>query len=739
MATGDITTVTIDSSGYYASMKVLGFVVGATYSPGTAPANYKAVFTVVSKGFDATGAATTYTRSVYGTFVRYKENPPANSYARDETTSGSDVIFTIALSEPIYIKDNTGAGNSGTAVVVNIASGLVVNTAGGAQSSNALVSGAVTNNSTLTYPKACACWLTTPYKLIPSGNFSVDVMAFADSHGYAANGVACVKFTLADGTVTRNSTVTTMTLGADSGFPAYSVTDACSNFTQSANITCRAQVYPIIGDTTEVRDSNDVTFDGTLGFATLPVGVCDKGGTYGVTYCAVNSSTGNDATGVASNVKATAEASPVQTISKAMKKIQDYNNSNYSRNTVDAGIVLLINGGHLYGVGGETINAHTAANLTITRSSTTKAGDARITGFNATSRYGPAHVRLYDMAIVPSSSSNHLIGFFGANAHTAVVENVKITGVGSTTALFSGNSGKAHMWWKNVTISGFTDGISTGNDQCASLALNCEVNDTACVKAFEGVMNVVGCTGRGAGTTNFLKTGGKSWTDPGNHIFAFNRSFGCVSQFLTNTEAENLSDVFVVGNVAERIGSDPSSLIEFSGAVLNNVHFWHNTAVGQRTNLTPDIVTPLVDKLVTNMSVKNNSWSRFATTSHSDDTAMTMLGMRAFQYGVGRRHDNQEDDSLGLAGFYKGDDFITGAASYTRDASYTGSDAGYGDYVPQSGSALLGRLTSSGDILVPYLMRGDWQFQAVTAGAAAAVGALQRPAASGGGTRVYAS
>jgi len=67
MAIGDISSVIIDRWASVAYLKLLGLAPGGTYSLGTAPSSSKAVFTVISLGFDSTGAATTKTRTIYGT------------------------------------------------------------------------------------------------------------------------------------------------------------------------------------------------------------------------------------------------------------------------------------------------------------------------------------------------------------------------------------------------------------------------------------------------------------------------------------------------------------------------------------------------------------------------------------------------------------------------------------------------------------------------------------------------
>jgi len=703
MATGDILSLQVNPNGHSGVLQIEGFVTGATYSLGTAPANYKGVLTVTSKGFDSAGSATTTVRTVYIRFIAYLEPPPANSFVADEAAPGSDLEVTVVFSEPIYAKDKAGGGNSGTDVVANIAGGICVNSSGGSESSNAAVALTVTNNSTLAYPKAVARFLTPPFSgsndtaaaVLGNGAFNVDV------HAFAMYGIAAVKFTLADGTVTRTDTQTAMAWRADLNCPSYRVADAGANFTQSANVTCRVQAYPRVGDTTEIRDSNDNAFADSIEFATLPLGVCDRLGTYGITYAAVNSSTGNDTTGVASNVAATAEATPCLTIGGAMVKIAAYNNTNYSRNTVDAGVILLIGGGHLYGRGGSTPATHTGTSVTITRSSATSRANAQITGPNATSRYGAQHTRIYDCSIVPSSGANQNIGFVIAGS-TIVVSDVTATGQGTTTKMFDHDTtGKFDHWWKNVTLTAYTSGYASGNGMCSLLCVNCTTDASdASSGAFGGVRWVAGCTSTGT-AGSVLKFGGAAWTNTGNVGAAYLQAYTVTGDFVAAGAAGNANDLFLVNCLAERTGAGGSALVEISDANMDNVHIWHCTLVGNRTNIETDIANPLVDKTLSNFSLRNSVFTQLAVQSHSDDTAMTMLGNRALNYGVTVRDVHEEDDALGFAPWPEDYGWTEGTdAGFVDDQSFTGGNGGNGDYQPDVGSTLLNRIPA-GSALVP--------------------------------------
>jgi len=123
-ATGDITGVEISPSGAEpygacADITIDGFTTGKVVDFGSgygAQLDYAdigaatIVFTVVSEGYDSTGTLGTVTRTVYATSVVRKPYP---NDADDQEPSAT--VIRVALSDFIYVDDNTGAGKSGTA------------------------------------------------------------------------------------------------------------------------------------------------------------------------------------------------------------------------------------------------------------------------------------------------------------------------------------------------------------------------------------------------------------------------------------------------------------------------------------------------------------------------------------------------------------------------------------------------------------------------------------------------
>ena len=103
MATGDILSATILSSGDRADITIEGIVSGGTYDMGLGATNRtitaarpKVAFFVTSFGYDDTGTLITKTRWVYGTFPTRKVYP--DEADNEESDSGGNVTVRVWLS-----------------------------------------------------------------------------------------------------------------------------------------------------------------------------------------------------------------------------------------------------------------------------------------------------------------------------------------------------------------------------------------------------------------------------------------------------------------------------------------------------------------------------------------------------------------------------------------------------------------------------------------------------------------
>jgi len=186
MATIGITSVTIRSDGWSADVILTGqsgqagnIVYDYGLGANNDPTNAKVVFTVTSEGYDATGAFTTIERTVRGTIT--VRQPYPNEASLDEADSGGNLSFRMALSEPIYDDDKDGgAGTSGTNPTVTIAADWATN---GADATILNTDFAVTNSSTLDYPRVLGNW-AWPGQSVVGSSLDLEFINYRNIKGY---------------------------------------------------------------------------------------------------------------------------------------------------------------------------------------------------------------------------------------------------------------------------------------------------------------------------------------------------------------------------------------------------------------------------------------------------------------------------------------------------------------------------------------------------------------------------
>lgn len=339
IVTGDITAARVinraNMNGGILELDIKGLASGGTYAlaPLTTP---KVTLTVTSPGYDSAGAATTVTRTVWGTVALRKPYP--NETANDETVSGSDVTVRLALSELIYADDT---------VTLTCLSGLY--TAGGTPS-NAKSSFAVTNQSTKAAPLVIARWLTVPFQKAGS-SFDVE-LCVVHQFGRSNKMVNAVKFIATGRTSAATSNVTVTSMAASNvatraGYkvPVFRGTVDLSGMTQGELVDIKAICYPFIGASFDTATYGEAWPSPNLTqYCTV---LCDKAGNYSSAIAYV-STTGNDGTGVVSSNAATAAASPFATLKGAGDAIKTWNNANGNptHNDCDGGEIRLMSGTH---------------------------------------------------------------------------------------------------------------------------------------------------------------------------------------------------------------------------------------------------------------------------------------------------------------------------------------------------------------------------------------------------------
>ena len=728
--------MSITADGYHADITIAGLAVGGTYSFGLGGSFNdpdagipKMTFWVTSLGFDDSGNATTILRKIYGVKSQRKAYP--NQAQLEETTSGSDVIVRVLLSDYVYQKDNVGGGNSGVAVTMDCLSGWY--TSGGTPN-NAYTGFIATNNSTAPYPKVIANWYWPGYEVI-QGSTGISRIGAFHAYGQQGRPVRVVKHTVTDGTTTVTTYVRDMEIDWSMGdalpIPEYIARWSNTGFTQGATLTQNFVAYPWIGDTASLIDTSLGTADPTASYGPRTL-VCDKNSTYGTTIAYVDSTSGNDTTGIATDIAndAAASAAPCLTIGAAAVKISAYNNANRGRNDCGGGIIYLKAGSHAFaGSSTAAIGTTPAAWCTIQPAAGVSRSNALIAS-NLSSTDLSDRVKVKGVKITATAVntfSNCLaLWFDGCEFNT--------TNVG----LANSSGGIVHATRNLVTAlgQGFRPnglvnnawGIVRGNDMPGfSGTILCYVTI--------GNLRAGTPTGSTVLTTDY---NGMTCPTPANNIIAYNKIMNgqnSTVMFSCNTYFPNTHGMAFVQNVLEHAQRNAAgnALADFSSSdnvstntPCDNMIIWNNTMVGERCFVGyNDSATPSVVKYRRYWSRKNNAWGRSA---NKGDVFGTADGVRVggwpctFGPNCSGEYHSQNTQSL-PGNFYME---FAGLKTYQPDTSTYGtvaqmgftnaaciveaplltftSGAGNGDYTPTANSPLnaLGR-----DILIPWDLAGN--------------------------------
>jgi len=698
--TGDILSVSIDTETggmTYATITVKGFTTGATYAFGMGtnndPTNAKVVFDVFSEGYDSAGNLKVIQRRIYGDRIMRKAYP--SNASMGEAVSGSDLVFKVALSDWIYADDNTGAGKSGRAPIVNIAAGLVTNSGGGGQSSRAAYL-TCTNNSTSAYRVAFGQWDTIPAQVATS-SFRV---GFTPRH---THGIACVRFD-ADGassSANLNATVSTWTARQRTGTSLYGecleTTFAITGFTQGERVDLRCRAYPTVGDATAVLDTNSYTTTANeiLGRNKSSF-YCNKNDSW--SYAVVNFSTGNDATAVVSSTLATANSSPYLKIGKA--------------------------------IDGLRVAGATFARVYV------RAGTGSIMGTQPASVWSNSswcEVRAYPGDAAPVLTND---GTFFTNLP------LRLAYFGCTYRLIAnsgglyGNNTTSFLWYSGVTfdagafsttnpISDYMagcyltdclgvdttkwDNFEVGSDRCAAWLDGCVLTGDGGTNYVSGLNRIVGCTG--ASFSFRPKPTANPAPDLDNFLCEHNKFLSTTSsvgmQIVIQADryvgAQTIGMSFI-GNIIETTDSTVPAFELFDGSGAGtemetaNIVVEHNTIVGQRFNFGyNDWGTTAYKRL--GWSIKNNAATNWYCkgddfTGNPGGGSGNRTGAWPLMYGVNCSGNRWVSTAIPME--FDGINVNSSATmNYTSDKSATGTDNAGGNYAPTVGSSLLNNAVAS--------------------------------------------
>lgn len=702
MAAGDILSATVLADGWHLDVVIEGLGTGGTYSMGWAATQDpdtlvtpKCKLVVTSLGYKGK-VATTVTRNVYASLPQRKAYP---NEAQNEESFSTNTTVRLRLNHYIYAKDKSGVGNSGTDVTCVMLAGLYTHSG---TPSNARSSFTVTNNSTVAYPKPVANWSIVGGQLMQGSSFTLKCTAFS-KHYRGNEPVDCVEFTLNEGANTVTSTQFESKIDPTAGDQVpvveYIAPMSLSTLTQGAVCTANIKVYPFIGDSGAILDSSTGTAWPTALIGPLPF-VCDKNLTYGQSVAVVDTSTGNDSTGVAADISnlSTANASPFLTLAKAAVAITTRNNAQYSRNNCGAGIVYLKAGNHTW-LGAANTGIGTTPNTWITFMPYPGVTRAQaVISTQGTTGTLSGRVKLENVTITVATSNTF------TNIAAIWLHNIDLN---TTGTIFNTTNGWQWMTLGKVTLSsgqGLRQNSSTGS----SFAMIRGVDLPSFSRTMNGY-NVIGNRKYGRITPNsiLVSTSLESTNNPvpdinGNWIIAFNKFTGLETPTVMIEFGVNIAcpSGAIVQNLFETCGTQANGLADFGssdGATTNTPHVniikAHNTMVGNRCfDGYNDAGTLLKEKL--DWSSLGNYYDRWAskTDLHNNPSPNgNRIGNWTIMSGVDTQGDYRCQNMISGSSFYAEFD---GTSTYNPTAGNTGTAAEAGFVDRKSATEIAGVLTA---------------------------------------------
>jgi len=743
MAAGDILSVVIGADGWYADVTIEGVTAGGAYSFGLGansdPASGapKVTFTVVSLGFDTTGAPTTVTRTVYGT--KQARKPYPNDATNQETANTGPPASTtvrVALSDYIYAKDTTGAGNSGTAPTVTIGAGFYTGTV----ANNAATGFAVTNSSTFAYPKVVGNWTWPGYDKL-GATFTLRATAF---HSSAAAGkpAQCVKFTATDAEAnTATTTVAAPSVDAAMGDPVpvveYVGTLSATTLTQGSVVTCNFVAYPRVGDTAACLDTSLGTAQPTPLYGPITA-VCDKTGAYAPSAVVVDVVAGNDATGaVTAAFDSASPPAAFATMAAAFNALRTYNNTNYARNNCGGSVMYLKEGTHPWVNGSIVAGTTPDAWLTVTKFPTATRGNV-IIGNQVGGQNLGTRMKLSNIKYTGQSNIGNISG-----ASHLLMDNCEIDCPPGSVALYE----IAVLYFTRCLVTNLDQGFhpfSNVNSPPGLIRGNTVVAMGRQILAYTLIGNALL-----ASVPIYDFYSGMLSPESVNTVVAYNKIVGTPGANTTLMLRQGTADahgVAVIQNLIEITTN--SSLPAFQCAAdlttltpVNNALIWHNVVVGARTSLAyNEVGATLAVRL--GWSVRNNIFDDVNVKSDTFPTADTArVGNWSTLYGCGCSGNLHAEIALGVGApgaflfempgvkSYQpvasgqppaGPANVIGFIGFKDRRSYNGSTngAGGGDYHLTGGSPAI---ALQHEYVLPFDLAGDPRAATGASGAYASV------------------
>lgn len=680
MAVRDIKSASVSSDGWSLFITLDTMGVGGVYASGIGanndPTNAKFRITSTSEGYNDSGVLGTIERSFIGTEdinVGAVRLPDPNETSPDETVSGSDVIIRVPVSERIWDDD--------VDILIDIDSGWYTESG---NPNNAVVGFAVTNNSTLDYPRVVGNFGDMNLEVV-EGPFKIEFNAFSK---FARDGkqLACVKIIATDEHANSvNYTLTDMSLSErDDALKVISYVPEVetSSMISGDEITIEAFGYPWVGDADSTLNTNDGVNAFPSPLYTNLKKVLYKNGEFG--HCVVDTTNGNDGSAsiyatqiLAESAYSSSVTNAYLTFNAAFTALQAYHNTTYSRNHASGGFVYLPDGTHLLDTTNGGIMTHWA---TITKLSTASKANVHVQAPIANSKT-PEYCKIKGVTVdggfywrfqdVRSLWIDDCIG--GTTSGTTSFYGMLYGGITNCTGHFSNGIGL-----EPFSTNKFNLGLIRGND-------------------FDVLHSCRGWTILGNRNVSWLERGNAGIPPQDGGIMAFFDNTGVddiqVKLASDSVAGDNLvHGIALIQGVFERIGTQTAPMGKISGdstvSTTNNVIIQYVTVAGARFNVGyNDLVSPAVAALQTNWSVRNDIFSSYNNKDDVFGNNPLAVGGWSIGYAVGHMSNFYRSaggtDWLGeFQGLwmFNGTPTVPRDPKYINDASADGTNLGGGDY-----------------------------------------------------------
>lgn len=708
---GEVSSVIVDKEGWNIYVTLAGFKKGGQYEL-NAEQKPKVTVKVFSEGYNTQGKKIVVERQLIATSVIRKTYPQHTQLEEIETNSG--LVVALALNKPVYNDDKKGgAGTSGKNPVITFQRGWYVdNGAGGSGKAAKPTTITAKNESALDYPKVVGDW-AWPARETVSSDITLETVFF---HASAKNQkpVALVKYFLSNQRGQQGQTASVRNLTISSRQPknhvlVYSAKLKTQSFQSGDTLKARFIAYPWIGDQNSIFDSqkqsdnSERSYDDQIYYY-----VSNQNKQQSIAYV---DGLGDDSTGLVSEQgqSSSAKNHPFKTIAGAIDGLVAFNLLNYGRADVSNSVIYLTEGKHQWIDGNVRTMQQGNSYLTITKPNNAKKELVIITSSGKNNKLSVPHIKLSDITLSREVTPKSAAFMTGSEQQSLWVDHCTIDGKGHKGPMFY-KFGKVSFTNNEIknALNVFSYSVTK---QVAALVRDNTIQASGTIHPYNVIGNTIYDTRLMRDDVN------PNIPSFDNGIITYNQ-FLDLSNFAYNFAATKNIDhgIAIVQNVFERAKPGPSPLLQISGdsslTTTNHVLVWHNTLVGQRSNLFYNDVGSQPYRQQ-NMSVVGNIMNEFNIKSDlffhpKEGQNNARIGNWEALYGsgfygnvshTGATSNSFEHEFFGLDSIWNEDPL------FEHDASFdTGNGQGKGNYQIKPGSPAEGLMNRNQ--VLPYDLNG---------------------------------